>query len=502
MGERCLPFVRSTVETLLKQQSARLGGEPDATPFITVSMPTFRAWTSIGIWLGDRYQLIDVPARALQMQATALDFGAWPVLDKLSAATGDPRYGEMVERMAAAFVPHGFDPASGLILDGSMFRFDVVRREPVATSVWGAPSFKPGGPMPWERLWTAAPDAMARFCKATFYGLVTRPETMDFNRYVAYGFDDGARRHVTAFHPMHRGFVYAAAMLVDYWAMHFARTGDPETLAWARAMTDKWLALRHPDTGLLPHFIGAIDKDETAQPPTPYANLGDSTTSVIFLAAAERLASRDEGAALARQVRDLGVRSLRGIARHGYDPERRLFPSWIRLEGGEYTDQAFYCFRTQGDKDAALERDPAVESVDVFPGARLFTQGPQSVTAGVRLPVDVARGAAMTGDPELTERARFFADEIMSAARVLTGPLNAQGQWVFPALGQYVSAMVALHRATGETEHLARAEELAGIALRLLEETPCDEAEWCRLPARSAFLEALLDLAIARQAGR
>jgi len=317
---------------------------------------------------------------------------------------------------------------------------------------------------------------------------------------------------------MHRGFVYAGAMLVKYWAMHFARTGDAETLAWAQAMTDKWRALQHPKTGLLPHFIGAIRADDPEQSPTPYAHVNDARTGAVFMQAADYLKQRPAGRRLARQLRDLGLRTIKGVARHGYDAERRIFPLWLKLEGGEYTEQTFYQFRTQADKERAIiltrthaetrrrtwgrtttGQGPTVADVDVFAGPGFFVQSPHSVTTGVRLPLDAAEAAALTGDAELIERARLFADEIMAEARTHTAPLNDQGQWLFPATGGYIRAMLALHQATGEAEYLENARELADIQLRMLTgPMPAGTPEWWRLPARDGFLEALLMLEAAQ----
>lgn len=497
-----LPFVRQTVDAMEEKQSARLGGKPDGVRFITISLQPSRAYTSIGIWDHDHYQLYDIPAVALQPSPAILDFDAWPLLDRLSRVSRDPRHARWVDEMVKAFVEHGFDPQSGLLYHGQMSRFDVVKAAVVGTGVTTSDAyFKPLYGTPADRLWLADSNRMARCGKAAYFGLVTRPETMDFNRYCHYGFDDRERRNVTAFNPMHRGFVYTGALLIQYWVMNHVRTGDAESLAWTQAMADKWTRLQHPKTGLLPHFIGALSPDDKNQSPSPYANVMDAEVSIMFLEAAKMLAQKPETAKLASQLTDLGVKSLKGIARYGYDSSRRIFPDWLKLEGGEYTDEAQYAFRTQPEKEVALKRDPQVARVSVFPGESFYV-GPSFhswIVVG-RVPRCIAQGAALTRDPEVTASARVLAEEIMREARARTSPLNADNQWCFPATGNYIRLMLALRDATDSQEYLKWARELADIEVKLLAEKPVADlgdqkaVEWWRIPGRDNFLEALLML--------
>jgi hypothetical protein len=58
---------------------------------------------------------------------------------------------------------------------------------------------------------------------------------------------------------------------------------------------------------------------------------------------------------------------------------------------------------------------------------------------------------------------------------VRSGPLNAEGQWTFPATGLYVRAMLALHEATGDGAFVDRAREPADLDLALLARRPADQ---------------------------
>ncbi|MBI2441962.1 MAG: hypothetical protein HYV35_11405 [Lentisphaerae bacterium] len=497
---RYLPFVEQTVAILLKKQSAPLGGKEDGTLFVTMVPTPSRAWTSVGIWDKDHYELYDIRAVELQENATLVDFDAWPLLKQLALLTGNPDFGRMVEEMKAAFARHGFDAKSGLIFDGQMSKFDVVKMDVTGSVLSDTPHFKPIAGLPWDELWAAAPGQMARFCKATYFGLITRPTSMDFNRYVPYGFDDSERRHVQPFNPRHVGFVYTAAMMIHYWVMDYIHTLNAEALGWAQQMAEKWVQLQHPQTGLLPHFIGAIVPDDPQQSPVPYANTWDAQVAIMFLETADLLGERDATAGLRKHLRDLGLKSLRGIAKHGYDPDRKIFPEWLKLEGGKYTNETFYAFRSPAEKAAALQRDPKVHKVGVFPGVSFYNAAAFSWMTRGSIPCDIAQGAKMTGDAFLTERAADLAVEIMKAARSRTGALNAEGQWCFTATTDYIRCLLALRQTTGNRMYLNWARELADMEIRFLSKSPVSDAaktktpDWWRLPGRSRFLNTLLDL--------
>ncbi|MBI3987398.1 MAG: hypothetical protein HY343_10780 [Lentisphaerae bacterium] len=503
-GRPYLGFVRDTVDRhILSNQTARLGGQSNGPLFVTISRTPMRAWTSVGMWDKDHFQLYDIPEVKIERAPTCADFAAWGMLDRLSRLAGDPRYARLADAMAAAFAHDGFEAASGLLLVGSQSHFDVVGRKTAGLRAPDEkPEFKPLSNLPLDRLWALAPEAMARFSRAAYYGLVTRPATMDYNRFCDYGFDDRQKQHVTPFNPQHRGFVYSGAMLIQYWLMDYTRTGDTQCLAWARSMAAKWTALQHPESGLLPHFIGAIRTDDPRQSPAPYANAMDTQTAVMFLQAARMLDGHPEAKDLAAQLNGLGRRSLKGLCRYAYDAKSRLWLDWVSLDGSPYTGDPQYGFRSEAEKDEAIKRDPKVVKVGVYPGSSDYRIADYMRQAFGSASV-VLEGAALTRDSELISEARRFATLALDEARKRRSPVNAIGQWGFSATGRLVSGLLDLHAATGDRHYLEQARELADIELRLLTARPDaaalrdaapEAADWWRFMLRSQFLDALLRL--------
>src|SRR5262249_16940118 len=149
--------------------------------------------------------------------------------------------------------------------------------------------FKPQPDQPIEVLWRVAPEQTTRMFKSSYYGLVTRPETLDYNRYCHYGWSDSEKKPAMAFAANHAGFASIGAILIHWWGFHFSRTGDRDSLGWAQAMADKWQAVQHPITGLLPHWFGGDCAGDPVQPPRPYANNQESRTATTLLKAAREL---------------------------------------------------------------------------------------------------------------------------------------------------------------------------------------------------------------------
>src|SRR5690606_18805178 len=150
----------------------------------------------------------------------------------------------------------------------------------------------------------------------------------DYNRYIRYGWNDRSAEPAQAFSPSHRGFMFTGALLVRRWAAAHARTAEPPFLDWANRMTAKWHALQHPQTGLMPHFFGAINPGDTEQSATPYAEISDVNSAIEFLEAARVLNTLDSPPArdLAQRLHTMGLNLMRGILTHGYDSDRKLFP--------------------------------------------------------------------------------------------------------------------------------------------------------------------------------
>ncbi|MBI2194248.1 MAG: hypothetical protein HYU36_19905 [Planctomycetes bacterium] len=491
-----LSFVQDTLQTLIKRQSARLAGAPYGIRCITVTGTVTCRYRSLNARRSQGFSSIVIEERLPEPSPKTMDFGIWPVLDRLSERTGDPKYRQMMVDMVEVFVDYGFDPRSGLPYFGAMSDFDVVRLGPSPYLGVGPPGFKFTADLPLDVLHAKAPDKMNRMLKAFFWAMVTRPETMDFNRFGYYAFEDCRRQHAMPYQPEHVAFASAGAWMIEAWAFHFSKTGDPESLERARAMTNKWGALQHAETGLMPHFLGSKQEGETTMTAQPYVHVGDSVTGIILLTAADRLASRPTAHFLAGQLRGMGLRLLRGLARFAYDPEQRLFHNWLQVvDGRPHTESYIYHFSSQAQKDYWVQRDPSLADVAVHAGSDYYGAAPSSWGCGVSLPFHTARAAEMTRDPFLTERARFFADGAMDAASVLAGPCNASGQWSYPASASYISLMLCLHRLTGEAKYVHRAQELADREIRFLGGLPPETIpQWWQMPFRNKFLEALLDL--------
>ena len=489
-----LDFVKLGVETLIERQSARAGGRPDGASCITVTRQSQRTTRNMGGKQGNTWHTFLIQAQPMEQKPYRLDFNVWPVLDLLSEVTGDAQYRRLVDGMADVFAEHGFDPASGLGYLGVQSEFDVVRLQPVPVSSYAEVTFKPAANLPIDRLWAVAPEKLTRMFKAAYYGLITRPENMDYNRYCSYGFDDSAKKPSMAFRSNYVAFAQTGAMLIHWWGYLFARTGDLECLGWAQAMAAKWAAVQHPESGLIPHWFGSDRGDEPVQPPRPHANSGEMMTMVSLLEGEVELRKRPEGVGLADQVGGMARRLLRGMARYGYVPEERIFPQWFHLDGRVQEEAVFYCFRTQAQKDEAVKKDPIMQEVAVFPGTGFYTGWPSYLGADNHYPFDMALGAQMAGDGEALSAARKYADDLMEEAGKQTGPLNAQGQWAYQASASYIKTLLLLRQMTGEQRYLDQAKQLAAMELAFLSRPVAGAPEWWRLPFRDDLLEALLVL--------
>ena len=495
---RFLTFAQQAVDILLEKQSAQLGGAPDGVRFITATGRTMRTYGSLGGSKG-AYRVARFTTQPLESNPVRLDFGAWPLLEGLTAATGERRYAQRVETMAATFAEHGFETKSGLGYLGVQADFDVVRLQPLP--VLGIPQllFKPEADLPLERLWTASPEKMGRMFKSAYYACVTQPETMAYNRYGPYGFDDSLRKPALKFSPHHSAFALSGACLIHWWCIHHARTGDAESLQWSRRMMEKWRAVQHPESGLIPHYFGTDDRSATSQPPMPYVNYGDSRTAILWLSAARELAGRPDAQPLARELSEMGLRLLRGFARFGYNRESRLFPRWLHLDGRQCRETVRLAFMTQAEKDAALAQNPDLADVPVYVGAGFYSDGPW--TQGVHgshlpfVPHDLAEGAALTSDPALLTAAERIAMDAMEAARMLSSGFTGLEQWTYSATASYIKMMVSLHGATRDRKYLEWASQLADMEMEFLRrERPPGQPEWWRMSFRNHLVDAFLRL--------
>ena len=489
-----LNFVVRAVEQIIQHQSCRLGGKADGVRLITVG----------GKDAPPRRNLMrDADGKALRSEPIAVqgvglspefhepygsDLAVWPLLDLLSEMTGDPGYAERVTRMAESFVRHGFDPRSGLGYLGEEAQLDVFRLKPVNRRRSVRPLYKHGPDLPMDRLWRHAPEKMSRMSKSMFYGLITDPQLMSYNRFCDYGFDDRARKAFLKPSERHGAFESAAGGLIQWWGSCFANTGDRECLAWAQKLADKWKAAQHPQSGLVPYTLPW--KKKPSKPNTR----GGAKFAVALLKAAGDFRKHPEGQVLTSQLSRMGLKLARGVARYGYDHQAAQFRESLRLDGTPLPAVTSRFFSTQTEKDRVLKLDPKARLVPVYSnGESFYLQGPYwRYTTGLRIPLDLATAAWLTKDPELIGRMKVFAEAVMKESRKLTSEFTPQGKWTFSGTGLYLQMMLRLHQATGEPRYLQWARSLANEEIDRLEEIA--HPQWWRTFERNDFMEGLLKL--------
>jgi hypothetical protein len=178
-------------------------------------------------------------------------------------------------------------------------------------------------------------------------------------------------------------------------------------------------------------------------------------------------------------------------------------PQWLNVDGTPRLRRTWYTFYSQEEKAEHVAKDPVLSEVPVFAGYGFYEGLPWVTNAGVtvygsNVPGHVAEAAAMTGDAYLTERARVMAEAVIASARTLTGGITPSGQWTVTANAVYVKMMVHLHRATREKKYLDWGREIADIELGFLAMGPPPGMhEWWRLPLRSTWIQALVELHVA-----
>lgn len=496
-----LAEAKAVVDHLLAEQSCRLADRSDGELFITVGRPTGIGYRSLGHQTGDTFQTYWFPEETFEYDTFRADHDLWPVLDALSRHTGDPRYRALTAGMIDAIGRHGFDPRSGLLLFSEECDFNV--RTAAAHSKRMAsdqPKFKPinGSPstdMHIERFWQRLPEQTHRWLRATYYGLVTNPATMDYNRFCMYGFDDRARIPSLTTNAGHCAFETAGASMIYYWASCWAYAEDRECLSWAQQMADKWAAVQDATSGLMPNFFGAVGWNPGgAQPPGQWAETRSAAmASVNFLRAAQMLRRRRGAEALADHLQEMGRRAALGVARYAYDWQQAKFREHLHLDGRPYEDTARYCFRTQAEKDAAVARDQKMAQVAVYSGEGFYRHPSYySYQIGSGIPHHLAKAAALCRDPELIERLGPMADTAVGEAAGLCGAFTSEGRWTFRATAWHAQLCIHLHRITGDPRRLQQARELATRELAALKAVRFPH--WWRLRDRADWLNTLLML--------
>ena len=500
--EDYLKFVVDTFRVIAEQQSLRLRSEADSSLFLTVSRPVYRGYRSIGFKRPDgTFENYWFPEMPMDFPPFAVDFDLWPLLDRLSDATGDAKYRDMVSAMADGFRQVGFDPKNGLGYLGVEAGLDV-RTASVVSMKPGTEQaqFKPmnvgNDPrLPLDRLWKHAPEEMHRMSRAMFYGLISDPESFDYNRFCHYSWNDADAKHVLERNPAHCAFESVGARMIHWWAACYARMGDEKCLDYAQRMTDKWRAVQHPESGLVPDFFGAVASQPGApMPPGQWVECrGASLAALAYLDAAAELQARDGGAALAKQLSEMAEKMALGVARFSYDSERRLFIEHLQLDGKPYASAARYTFHTQEEKDEAIKRDPLMKEVSVYMGTGLYRNPSYwEHCSGTSMVYELSEVARITRNAELIERCGRIVNDALDESRKQSAAFTEDGCWTFRASGHYVKAAVSLHRATNEVRYLDIATELANRELARLNGVVYPE--WWRMPERATLIDALLRL--------
>ena len=497
----CLEFVTEAVEKLLDHEVKRLGGSPRGTRFITVSRRSGRSYRSLGHKDGDEYRTCWFPEKPFEYDAFRADHEIWSVLDRLSDLTGEPRYRDLVTAMLDAVAEHGFDPRSGLAYLSEESDLHVPEnRVCPSKSTSTRPSFKPRNSghnpgMPLERMWERMPAQLRRCYRAMYHGLITDPTCLDYNRFCMYGFSDAEAKPSLHKNAGNCAFDTAGGRMIHWWSSCWAHAGDADCLHWAQRMTDKWQAVMHPTTGLIPNFFGAAGWQPGAdQMPGKWAETrGSALTAVSWLEASQELSARPGAESLQTRLADMALHLARGVADHVYDAEQHRFREHLRFDGGPYEDTARYCFRTQAEKDAAVREDPRMAQVIVYDGAGFYRHpNYYEQCVGSSIPFHLTQVAAATGDAALIEHAARFAADAVEEARQLDGAFTPEGRWTFRATGWHITMCILLQRATGDGKYLDWAAELAEREISALRQVTCPH--WWRLRERSTFLAALLEL--------
>jgi hypothetical protein len=399
--------------------------------------------------------------------------------------------------MADGIARFGFHPRSGLIYFSEESDFDVVDRGPRGVGDYTVPRYKPvnTAELPMERLWKHAPEKMVRCARSMFWGLVTEPDRMDFNRFTFFDYDDASRTPAMTATPSNLGFDSAAARIIHWWAAAYGRAGDPDCLAWARRMTAKWRAIQHPDSGLVPNFFGdGVWNPGVAQEPGTWAEIhGTALAASGWMDAADELRRRPGAEDLAALLADMARKMALGVARCSYDPERQIFLEHLNMDGSHHRESARYAFHSQTEKDEAVRTNPSMKAVPVYLGDSWYQPATFHRTcAGSTVPWHLALVAERSGDEELIDRLARMSKDAVQAAAGLRSPLTGEGRWTFQATGLYVKLLVSLHRMTGKGDYLDQARSLADAELDRLPAVACPE--WWRLRERTVLLDGLLRL--------
>jgi len=388
--------------------------------------------------------------------------------------------------------------------------FDVRTGEAHSKGATDVPKFKPlnSGNCPelcLDRVWPYMPRQLHRCFRAMFYGLITDPENFDYNRFCEYGFDDRAGVHSLVKTPSHCAFDTAGGRMIHWWCSCWRRTGDSDCLDWAQRMADKWEAVQHPESGLIPNFFGAVGyAPGEDQPPGQWVETrGAALTAVSWMQAVEELRQSSGGETLSQQLEQMASRLALGVATFSYDPEARIFREHLELDGRPWQGTARYCFASEAEKAEAVDEAPEMAQVQVYIGAGLYRHpNYYEHCAGTDIPFQLGQAATLMECPpsDLFDRLSAVAGDALDESRKLDGAFTPEGRWTFRATGQYIKLCLLLAKRGVEAgRFLEWARELADRECDALAGVRCPD--WWRLRERATFLEALLRLHAAEGVG-
>jgi len=282
------------------------------------------------------------------------------VLDSLTLLTGDPKYRQAALEATRYAFEH-LQYKDGLLFWGGHAMFDVASDRPVGESHkdWSRdvplPPFWEVGVVHelkqhcpyYELMWEVNPEATRRFIEGFWSSHILHWDTLDMSRHGLYGPAKGSPwEHAYAGGPvpfvseglplMDAGgeLIYAAGTL-------YQLTGDRRPLVWAKRLGQRYVDIRHRETGLgadvyslykhrnedLHRQFGPEFGDRFSE--TGVASIYGirySTAAIYQMKLYERLGPAGE------PFKQWAVEDLTAYARHAYDPADNRF--WFMLTDG------------------------------------------------------------------------------------------------------------------------------------------------------------------------
>jgi hypothetical protein len=503
-----LAFVDHTLRVLQERQSYHLRGFPDAPRLPAITRRSERSYTSVaGPW-GGPYRLYPFVEAPVQEVPLRWDGPLLSVLRQRAGFSEGEKWGALADEMESVFAIHGFEERSGLPYCGWETELSLLTLAglPCGSENVDYPRLKPLDGMLPESLWERVPEKMNRAMESLWMGLVTREEDLSFNRFCYYNFSPEQGERGLPFQPGHCGFQGAAVTLCGLWLDWTRRTGNPRGAEWARRMTDKFLAARHSETGLLPHMFYTADPGSPTQDPYLMAHVYDTDNAVAWLRQLDLRRELGLDQKAYEDQRRIHRQNLLSMARLAGDSAPGSYHQWINLDGSREVGQVRYAFPTEEVKREAVAQDPKCEAVGVFESYGCYVDGPWSYGVhgfGMSLPLALSEGAALLKDEEVFAALQPYLDQIREEFSQLSGAINEANQYVCSANACHIRTFLNAYAGRRDPEDLKTACEIAQWEIEhLLPLTSGEEWEsapnlpaWWRLHLRSQVLDALLQLA-------